>query len=152
MFGRENDEQGIDVKNVETVIGPSVKVDGNFSCAGDMIIEGSVTGTLKTTKNLSVGDQAKVRADVEGNNVIIAGEVRGNVRAHGRLDVKATGKVFGNVATQVLAVDPGAILHGKCQMVGKNGALEEVAAMPQTAGGEHEKKANRKEKERAFQA
>lgn len=150
MFGKE--EETVDFKDVETVIGASVKVEGNISCAGDVVVDGSVAGTLRTTKNLSIGEQAKIRADIEANTIIISGEVRGNVRASGRVDLRATGKIYGNVTAQLLAVAPGAILHGKCQMLGKNDAAaaeETNEAIPGMTLG-HEKKSTRKEKERAL--
>jgi cytoskeletal protein CcmA (bactofilin family) len=49
-------------KDAETVIGPSVKVEGNFSSDGDVVIEGQLTGTLKTTKNVRIGAGARIKA------------------------------------------------------------------------------------------
>lgn len=102
--------------NVETVIGPTVKVEGNFVGEGDVVVEGSVTGSLKTAKNLRVGSAAKIKADVDADNIFIAGEIRGNVRARGRLELAASGRIYGNVDATVLVIEAGAVLHGKCQM------------------------------------
>lgn len=149
IFSKE--DESVDFKNVETVIGPSVKVEGNLVCAGDVVVEGEVVGTLRTTKNLRIGDQAKVRADIEADNIIVAGEIRGNVKTGSKLELLATGKIFGNVSANLIAVETGAILHGKCQMAGKNGAPVPSEAAPEPLGApanEHEKKTNRKEKER----
>lgn len=115
MFQRDS---GVDVKDVETVIGATVKVEGNFVGTGDVVIEGHVAGTLKTSKNLRVGEQAVVKADVEAANVVVAGEIRGQVSCSGRVEILATGKIFGNVDTQTIAVAHGAILHGKVSMAG----------------------------------
>ena len=121
MFQREG---GVDVKDVETVIGSSVKVEGNFVGAGDVVVEGHVAGTLKTSKNLRVGEQAVIKADVDAANIVIAGEVRGHINCSGRVEVLATGKIFGNVDTQTIAVAHGAILHGKVSMAGHESAPE----------------------------
>lgn len=115
MFQRD---ENVESKDVETVIGSSVKVDGNFVGAGDVVVEGHMAGTLKTSKNLRVGEQAVIKADVEAANVIIAGEVRGHVVSRGRVEILASGKVFGNVDAQTIAVAHGAVLHGKVSMVG----------------------------------
>lgn len=115
MFQREG---GVDVKDVETVIGSSVKVEGNFVGAGDIVIEGHVAGTIKTSKNIRIGEQAVVKADVEAAGIIVAGEVRGHVSCSGRIEILATGKIFGNVDTQTIAVAHGAVLHGKVSMSG----------------------------------
>lgn len=115
--------------NVETIIGPSVHVEGNFQGSGDIVVEGSVAGTLKTSGNVRIGEAAKVKADMEGANVFVAGEVRGNITCSGQLEITQNGRVQGNVQCDVLVVSPGAKLHGKCSMNGngKKSAGEEGA-------------------------
>jgi len=103
--------------NVETIIGASVKVEGNFVGEGDVVVEGMVIGTIKTAKNLQVGAAAKVQADIEADNVTVSGEIRGNVTCRGRLVMSATAKIFGNVRASIISISEGAILHGKCSMV-----------------------------------
>ena len=105
-------------KDVETIIGSTVKVDGNFVGSGDVIVEGHVSGSLKTSKNLRVGAGATIKADVEAANVWVAGEIRGHVVCKGKIEVAATGKIFGNVDTQSIVVAHGAVLHGKVTMAG----------------------------------
>lgn len=106
-------------KNAETIIGPSVHVEGNFQGAGDIIVEGSVQGTLKTTSDIRIGHEAKVKADLEGANLFVAGEVRGNIQCKGQLELTSSAKVHGNITCQTLIVSPGAILHGKSVMNNK---------------------------------
>ncbi|MBI4089977.1 MAG: polymer-forming cytoskeletal protein [Candidatus Kerfeldbacteria bacterium] len=129
MFTRE--EPGD--RSAETVIGPSVKVEGNFVGSGNVVVEGSVTGTIRTSKDLRVGEGAKIKADIEAANVTVAGEVHGNVKANGRLDLGPSAKVFGNVETMSLTVANGAVLNGKCTMVkGEAGlATPPVAEKPE---------------------
>jgi cytoskeletal protein CcmA (bactofilin family) len=112
MFQRDGD----DSRETETVIGPSVKVEGNFVGAGNVVVSGTVSGSLKTAKNLRVNAGAKIHADVEAASVSVAGEIRGNVRAKDRLELTASAKIFGNVETQNLSVESGAVLHGKVTM------------------------------------
>lgn len=116
MFQRD-DAQQMSKSGIETIIGPTVKVNGNFTGSGDVSVEGSVIGTLKTSKNLRIGEAAHVKADVAAENIFVAGEVRGNVVCKGRLELTATAKVIGNVETLSLIVAAGAVLHGKCQML-----------------------------------
>lgn len=113
MFTRE---ASVD-RNAETVIGPSVKVEGNFVGSGNVIVEGAVTGSIKTSKDLRIGERAKVKADIEAASVIVAGEVHGNIKTNGKLELGPSAKVFGNVETSNLTVASGAILNGKCLMV-----------------------------------
>lgn len=113
---------------IETIIGPTVKVEGNFVGAGDVVVEGQLTGTLKTERSLRVGEQARIKADLEGAEVYVSGEVRGNIKVYGKLELSATGKVFGNIEAGTLIVAEGAVLHGKCSMASKDAIGEEVPA------------------------
>lgn len=116
-------EQG-DSKDLETVIGASVKVDGNFVGSGDVVVDGQVSGTLKTSKNLRVGETAKIKADVEAANILVAGEIRGHVKCAGKIELAASGKIIGNVDTQTIVIAHGAVLHGKVTMAGHEAPAE----------------------------
>lgn len=113
MFNREETL----TNTAETIIGSSVKVEGNFIGSGNVVVEGVVNGTLKTAQELRVGEAAKIKADVEAANAVIAGEIHGNVKITGRLELLATGKIFGNIDATVIVVNEGAILNGKVTMV-----------------------------------
>lgn len=104
----------------QTVIGESVKVEGTFSGSGDVIVHGEVVGTLKTSNDIVISSAAKVEADVEAHNLTVAGEVHGNVVCHGQLQLQSTGKIFGDVTTQVISVEPGAVLKGQCTTNGND--------------------------------
>lgn len=117
----------------ETIIGASVKVEGNFVGSGDVIVEGQVVGSLKTDKSLRVGEGAKLKADIEAADVLLAGEIRGNVRATDSLELGPTAKLYGNVETPSLSVARGAILHGKCLMAPKDAAAVEPASLNRRA-------------------
>ena len=85
MFKKEdgiNDE-------VETVIGPSVQVEGDLVAAGNIIIEGMVSGKIQTEKNLQIGPGAKIFAHVSAANAIVAGEIQGNVKIKNTLHLTA---------------------------------------------------------------
>jgi len=109
MFNKEEQAD-----NIETVIGPSVQVEGNFVANGDIVIEGIVSGSIKTEKNIRIGEQAKIFANISAANAVIAGEVQGNVKVKENLELTSTAKIFGDVKTKTLNVNAGASLHGKC--------------------------------------
>jgi len=114
MFKSQNSEEGF--KKIETIIGPSVKVKGDFNSHGNIIVEGIVEGTLKTKGNLRVGSQAKITADVEAKEAKISGEVTGNLKIKGYLELSATAKVTGDIEAVSMSIERGAILNGKCAM------------------------------------
>jgi cytoskeletal protein CcmA (bactofilin family) len=100
----------------ETIIAQGVRVEGNFTAEGDVIIEGEVRGTISTAGDLKIGDAARVEADVQAQNAIISGEVRGNLRIAGRLELLATSKFYGDLVANVLSVDAGAMMNGTVRM------------------------------------
>jgi len=100
----------------ETIISASVKVEGDFVSQGNVLIEGEVEGSLKTEKDLRVGEHARISADVAASSATVAGEVRGNIDVSGRLELEPTAKVYGDVKTVDLIVASGAVINGKIVM------------------------------------
>ncbi|MBI2984107.1 MAG: polymer-forming cytoskeletal protein [Candidatus Kerfeldbacteria bacterium] len=119
MFAKDSSEHG---RDVETIIGSTVKVDGNFVGGGDVVVEGHVAGSLKTSKSLRVGPGAVVKAEVEAANITVAGEIRGHIKCQGKIELASTAKIFGNVDTKSIVVAHGAILHGKITMANQEPA------------------------------
>lgn len=105
-----------DQKTIETIIGPSVKVDGTFNGEGDLIVQGIFVGKLTTKKNLKVGSSAVVEANIKANNAFISGKVKGNIVVKGKLEITGTGVIDGDVQAQILSVESGAIIKGNIDM------------------------------------
>lgn len=101
-------------EGIETVIGPSVKIEGNFVCQGGISIEGEVRGTIATAGFLDVGDQAVVTADVSAKEAKIGGEVKGNVKIEGYLELTSSAKIIGDIEVGSLSIARGAMIKGKC--------------------------------------
>lgn len=100
----------------ETLIGPSVHVKGDFKSQGNIQIDGQVTGTIQTSGNLRVGDQAKINANINAANAFVAGTVKGNVVISDHLELSPSAKIDGDINTKVLIIAEGAQLNGRCQM------------------------------------
>ena len=79
-------------------------------------INGKFEGSLTTRGNLTIGENAVVDADIEGDDITIAGTVNGNINAKIRLKIIAPAKVTGDIQTPILSISEGAILQGKCKM------------------------------------
>ncbi len=115
IFGNNNNEE--QPNQMETIIGPSVKVEGNFKGDGNITVEGMVQGSLKTSHNLTIGSQAKIKAEIEAKNLFLSGEVKGNVKVHERAELSKSARLLGNIETKVISVEQGAVLNGKCSMI-----------------------------------
>jgi cytoskeletal protein CcmA (bactofilin family) len=115
MFNRD---EKLQLKDAETIIGPSVKVKGEFNGQGDIIVEGVLEGSLKTGTSLRVGDKAKIRASVEAKDSSISGEITGNIKIKGSLEITATAKITGDIETSSISIEKGAQINGRISMGG----------------------------------
>jgi len=81
-------------------------------------INGSFEGKLDTRGNLTIGENAKVSANIHGDHIVIAGKVSGDVFAAQSLSILGTATLKGNVTTPRLSIGEGAILQGLVNMQG----------------------------------
>ncbi|MBI5222508.1 MAG: polymer-forming cytoskeletal protein [Candidatus Magasanikbacteria bacterium] len=109
---------GVSPDEVETVVGPSVRVEGDFASEGNIVVKGIVSGSVKTSKVLTVEKGASIFANVRAGNAAISGNVKGNVKVGDRLDLSDTAQVAGDIDCRVLSVAPGALIQGKVSMKG----------------------------------
>ncbi|MFA6105404.1 MAG: polymer-forming cytoskeletal protein [Patescibacteria group bacterium] len=103
---------------VETVVGPSVNVEGDFASEGNIIVKGSVAGSVHTSRHLSVEQGAKILANVRAGSAKIAGEVKGNMKVKEVLELTGTAKVLGDIEVKTLIIEAGALICGKVWMAG----------------------------------
>ena len=80
-------------------------------------INGEFTGSLETKGTLSIGSKAIVDATINGENIIIAGKVTGDILAYKMLTLMPTAVLRGNISAPKLNIVEGAIFQGKCQMM-----------------------------------
>lgn len=133
MFKKDNTLNNHDMSgDAETIIGPSVKIEGDFQGEGNIMIAGSLSGTLKTAQKVRVDEKAKIVADLEAEDAIIAGEIEGNMVIHNSLEILATAKITGDITTNKLTIEQGAQINGRCSMqeMGKLTETEDTEEQP----------------------
>ncbi|MDD5251783.1 MAG: polymer-forming cytoskeletal protein [Patescibacteria group bacterium] len=123
--------------DAETIIAASVKVEGEFVSQGNVLIEGVVEGSLKTEKNLRVGQQARISADVSAANAVVAGEVRGNLVVSEKLELEPTARIIGDIRTKNIIVASGAQINGQISM-GNASEQRPAAKQPVAAAVGHQ--------------
>jgi len=84
-------------------------------------INGSFEGNLDTKGNLTIGENAVVRASIKGENIVVAGRVFGDIAATKALKLTPPANVTGNVKTPRLIIVEGSVIDGKCDMSTKGG-------------------------------
>ena len=104
----------------ETVVGPSVKIQGDLNSEGNIKIEGQVAGKIKPSQSVYINAGAKIAADVLAGNAVVGGEVQGNLKITGHLILLGTAQITGDITCQILRVEDGAQFSGKCGMGGNN--------------------------------
>jgi cytoskeletal protein CcmA (bactofilin family) len=104
-------------QSAATVIANGVRVEGDFSSQGDVLIEGEVHGNVTTSGMLSVGSVAHLKADVKAEKAIVAGTIEGNLTVGSHLDLKSTAHVMGDLTCETVSVESGATMNGRV-MVG----------------------------------
>lgn len=109
-----------------TVIAHGVRVEGDFSSQGDVVIEGEVHGNVAVSGMLSVGPQAKLKAGVSAEKAMVSGSIEGNVTVTGHLEIKSTAQIIGDVQCETATVESGAALNGKVMI----GAKPRQATIP----------------------
>lgn len=143
MFkGNTKEEFNSSVSNQEiddTIIGKSIKIEGDLVSNGNIIVEGEVVGSLKTERSLQVGDRARVVANVQAAEATVSGEIKGNVEVKGKLELTDSAKIFGDIKASILSIAAGAILNGNCSM-GEKVNLKEVLKEGKVEKGKVEKK------------
>jgi cytoskeletal protein CcmA (bactofilin family) len=98
-------------------IGKSVVIKGELSGSEDLTIEGHVEGRIELKENvLTIGPNARIKAEVFAKTVIVQGEVAGNVTATEKVDIRDNGSVDGDITSPRVAIAEGAHFRGSVDM------------------------------------
>lgn len=101
---------------INSIIGAGAVVEGDFAAQGSTRVDGVINGNVTIQGILVLGAGGKVNGNVEAASAIIGGEVLGDIKVSDKLEVSATAKVLGNIATKILVIDENAVFQGKCDM------------------------------------
>ncbi len=120
MFGKKSTSPKVStttpVARVTTVLGPGISWKGDLRGKGGVRIEGSLEGEIAIRGLVIVGETGRVTGEaIKADTVIVAGTVNGHIIAE-KLEIRATGRVYGDVNTGSFSTDEGAFLRGKVTM------------------------------------
>jgi cytoskeletal protein CcmA (bactofilin family) len=108
-----------------TVIGKSVVVRGELSGNEDLFMDGDLEGTITLTESrLTIGPNARILADLSVRDLVVFGHLTGNVRASGRIELRQSAVVSGDIFASRLSIEESAVIQGRVEL---------VAAVPATA-------------------
>jgi cytoskeletal protein CcmA (bactofilin family) len=113
---RIGQQQPVRSKNV-SVIGPTLVFKGELSADEDLVIEGTIEGTIAHhKKNLTIGKEGRVTADIHASSVLVEGELNGDIHSDGLVSLANGAMVDGNVYCARLVMEDGALFNGKIEM------------------------------------
>jgi cytoskeletal protein CcmA (bactofilin family) len=98
------------------VIGPKTTVKGDLTGDEDLLVEGTVEGQIKITRDLRIGPGGMVKATVQAAAVVVSGELVGDCSATGRVEIQASGRLMGNIRAPKIVIAEGALFRGQSDM------------------------------------
>jgi cytoskeletal protein CcmA (bactofilin family) len=95
------------------MIGKSVKVIGQIFTKEDLYVDGDVEGTIESQENkVTVGPNGRVQASIRAREVIILGQVQGNVETSDKVDIRKDAKLVGDIIAARISIEDGALFKG----------------------------------------
>ena len=115
-------------------LGKGSHVTGKLVFEGPARIEGQVDGEITAQDTLTIGESAVVNAQITGSAIVIHGRVTGDVTAKKRLEIRAPGRLVGNIVTPSLIIHEGVVFEGHCAMGAAEGQRDKDRKVAQFPG------------------
>lgn len=111
-----------------SVLGPSLRFRGELSAQEDLVVQGSVEGSITHTQSLTIGTDGLMKGDIRARLIIIDGKVDGDLYATESILVRGSAKVRGNMFAPRIAIQDGAFFQGQVDMQPSGAAVQEHSA------------------------
>lgn len=102
-----------------SVLGPTLKFKGELTAEEDLLIQGSIEGSIKHSSSLTIGESGHVKADVSAAYVAVEGNVEGDIHGSQSVTVRETADISGNISSPTVSLLEGATFNGNIDMTGK---------------------------------
>jgi cytoskeletal protein CcmA (bactofilin family) len=117
--------------NKINMIGVGTTIEGSINSSENIRFDGNLIGNLNTKGKVFIGQSGRVNGEIRCKNCEVEGIVDGKVVVEELLSLRSMSKLYGEIKTGKLAIEPGATFTGKCDMGGKKEAIIEPAAKPE---------------------
>ncbi len=105
-----------------SLLSREVKIEGDIQGNEDLQVDGQLKGSVKIAGDIFVGPTGIIEADVEAENVVVQGQITGNVLARKQLQIQSSGKLLGDCMAQTIDIKEGALFEGRSKMIKSSGA------------------------------
>ncbi len=123
MFG--NKTKDFSGEKINSIIGSDAVIEGSFTTKDTTRIDGVIKGDIHSAGTLIIGKGAKIEGKVKAANIMIAGEITGDLHIKERIEATGTSKIIGDIVAKSLSIDENAKFQGKCTM-NMNGSQKET--------------------------
>lgn len=114
-----------------TTIGKSVTFHGELSGSEDLFLDGIFDGSISLPESrLTVGPNARVTADLHVRDLIVFGTINGNVMASGRVELRQTAVLRGDLFAGRLSIEESASIHGRVELTGSTPSASGAITLP----------------------
>jgi cytoskeletal protein CcmA (bactofilin family) len=111
-----------------SVLGPTLRFRGELSAQEDLVVQGSVEGSITHTQSLTIGTDGSMKGDIRARVIVVDGKVEGDLYATESVNIRATAKVKGNVFAPRVGITEGAFFQGQVEMQPSGAAVQEHSA------------------------
>lgn len=115
----------------KSVIGAAIRIRGEVTCKGDLVVDGAVEGTIEIRDHhLEIGDSGRVQAALVGRTVTVRGQVIGDVTALEKIEVGATGTVVGDICAPRVSLADGSSFTGSINKTAEPAVMGPAPSSP----------------------
>ena len=118
LFSKK-EKVSLDLQSISTLISEGSIFDGNLKSPAFARIDGQITGDVMIDEGLILGEAGSIHGNIITKEMVVYGVVNGNIQTNS-LEIKASGKVTGEIRTQTLTVENGAVYNGSLSMTQNN--------------------------------
>jgi cytoskeletal protein CcmA (bactofilin family) len=122
MFGnKKNETNGANTAVsvvMSNMITTGTKIEGNINASSDMRIDGELVGNLYCNGKVVIGAEGKIIGDIDCQNAVIEGIFQGRLKCSELLNIRETAQIKGEITTDKLMVQSGAVFNVVCNMGG----------------------------------
>lgn len=104
---------------LNTILGKGTKFEGKINVQHSLRVDGRFEGDIDTTDTLVIGKEGEVIGNTKVKDLVIGGKLNGTVIADGKIVLESKSEFRGEMRTNKLVIDEGAIFEGKCSMSGE---------------------------------
>jgi cytoskeletal protein CcmA (bactofilin family) len=113
----------IDLQTISTLISEGTILDGNLKAPAFARVDGKLNGDVVVEEGLILGEKGHITGNILTKELVIYGIVDGNIQSNS-LEIKATGRVNGEIRTQTLVVENGAVYNGSLSMTNNSNKID----------------------------